>query len=73
MMQWGTIAAALITAVGALLGTYLSNRKNTALMEYRLKQLEAKVDKHNQVVERTFKLEGQMAEVQHEIQDLKRA
>ena len=72
MMQWGTIAAALITAAGALLGTYLSNRKNTALMEYRLKQLEAKVDKHNQVVERTFKLEGQMAEVQHEIQDLKR-
>ena len=72
MMQWGTIAAALITAVGALLGTYLSNRKNTVLMEYRLKQLEAKVDKHNQVVERTFKLEGQMAEVQHEIQDLKR-
>jgi len=73
MMQWGTIAAALITAVGALLGTYLSNRKSTALMEYRLKQLEAKVDKHNQVVERTFKLEGQMTEVQHEITDLKRA
>lgn len=72
-MEWGTIAAALITALGALVGTYLSNRKSTALMEYRLKMLEMKVDKHNNVVERTFKLEGQMAEVQHEIQDLKRA
>ena len=71
-MQWGTIAAALITAAGALLGTYLSNRKSMALMEYRLKELEKKVDKHNQVVERTFKLEGQMTEVQHEIQDLKK-
>lgn len=72
-MEWGTIAAALITALGALIGTYLSNRKSTALMEYRLKMLEMKVDKHNNVVERTFKLEGQMTEVQHEIQDLKRA
>ena len=71
-MQWGTVVAALITAIGALLGTYLSNRKSMALMEYRLKELEKKVDKHNQVVERTFKLEGQMTEVQHEIQDLKK-
>lgn len=72
-MEWGTIAAALITALCALAGTYLSNRKSTALMEYRLKMLELKVDKHNNVVERTFKLEGQMTEVQHEIQDLKKA
>jgi len=70
-MQWGTIAAALITAAGALLGTYLSNRKSTALMEYRLKQLETKVDKHNNVIERTYRLEGQMTEVLHEIEGLK--
>lgn len=70
-MQWGTIVAALITAAGALLGTYLSNRKSTALMEYRLKQLETKVDKHNNVIERTYRLEGQMSEVQHEIEGLK--
>jgi hypothetical protein len=72
-MEWWTIGASLITAGGALLGTYLSNRKSTALMEYRLKQLESKVDKHNNVIERTFRLEGKMEEVQHEIQDLKRA
>lgn len=72
-MEWGTIVVSLITALCALAGTYLSNRKSTALMEYRLKMLEMKVDKHNNVVERTFKLEGQMTEVQHEIQDLKRA
>lgn len=71
-MQWGTVIAALVTALGALAGTYLSNRKSTALMEYRLRQLETKVDKHNNVIERTFRLEGQMTEVQHEIQDLKR-
>jgi len=29
------------------------------------------VDKHNSVIERTFKLEGRMTEVEHDIRDLK--
>lgn len=33
------------------------NDKTVALIEYRLKKLEEKVDKHNNVVERTYKLE----------------
>lgn len=52
-----SIIVAVITAAGALLGTYIANRKTAALMEYRLEQLEKKVDKHNQVIERTYKLE----------------
>ena len=40
-------------------------------MEYRLQQLEKKVDKHNQVIERTFRLEGRMDEAEHDIRDLK--
>ena len=56
-MSWETIIAAAITALCALIGTYMSNRKQTALVSYRIEQLEKKVDKHNQVVERTYKLE----------------
>ena len=33
--------------------------------------LEQKVAAHNSLVERTYKLEGQMTEVQHDIRDLK--
>lgn len=33
------------------------NNKTIALIDYRLEQLEKKVDKHNSVVERTYKLE----------------
>lgn len=33
------------------------NSKTVALIDYRLEQLEKKVDKHNSVVERTYKLE----------------
>lgn len=52
-----SIIVALITAAGALIGTYLANRKAAALMEYRLEQLEKKVDKHNNLVERMYHIE----------------
>ena len=55
------------TAIGSVLGILTSQR----LIEYRLKQLEAKVNKHNQLVERTFALEGRMNEAEHDIRDLK--
>ena len=41
------------------------------LTQYRLSQLEDKVNKHNNLIERTFKLEGRMDEVEHDIKDLK--
>ena len=70
-MDWTTIAATLVTAVGSLVGVYISNRKSAAVMELRLKMLEDKVGKHNQIVERMYKAEGQITELQHDVQDLK--
>ena len=72
-MDWGSIVPALITGLLSLAGVYFANRKSSALIEYRLKELEKKVDKHNQVVERTYKLEGRMNEAEHDIRDLKGA
>ena len=72
-MDWGSIVPALITGLLSLAGVYFANRKSSALIEYRLKELEKKVDRHNQVVERTFALEGRMNEAEHDIRDLKGA
>lgn len=72
-MDWGSIVPAIITGLLSLAGVYFANRKSSALIEYRLKELEKKVDKHNQVVERTFVLEGRMNEAEHDIRDLKGA
>ena len=66
-MDWGAVAAAAITAVLGFLGTYLSNRKQTVLVAYRIEQLEKKVDKHNSLVERMYKVEGQVTELQHQL------
>ena len=38
---------------------------------YRIGQLEARVSQHNNLMERTYKLEGRMTEAEHDIRDLK--
>lgn len=73
MADW--LVAALPAAVTGLLslwGVYASNRKSAALMAYRLEQLERKQDKHNQMIERVYKLEGRVDEAVHDINDLKK-
>lgn len=54
-----TVIVAVLSLVGTLAGAYLANRKSSALIAYRLEQLENKVNQHNQVIERTYRLEEQ--------------
>lgn len=68
---WIAALSALATGVLSLIGVYIANRKSSALIGYRIEQLEKKVDIHNRVVERVFKLEGEMTEAQHDIRDIK--
>ena len=70
-MDWGAVAAAAITAVLGFLGTYLSNRKQTVLVAYRIEELEKKVNKHNNLVERMYKVEGEVTELQHDMAEVK--
>lgn len=70
-MEWGTIIATAITAVCSLVGVYVSNRKAAAVIELRIKMLEERVNKHNNIVERMYKAEGQITELQHDVTDLK--
>lgn len=67
------IVVAVITGLFSLLGVYIANKKSQALIAYRLEQLEKKVDKHNNLVERTYILEGQVNELVHDVRDLKGA
>lgn len=62
------IIVGLLALAGTLGGSWLANRKSTALIAYRLEQLEKKVDKHNSVVERTFRLEKDLAILDEKIE-----
>ncbi len=59
-----------LSLAGTLIGTYFSNRKSSALFAYRLERLEAEVKKHNEVIERTYNLEKDMAVVKEDIRRL---
>ena len=66
------VIVALLGLVGTLAGSFLGVIASSKLTQYRIQQLEEKVNKHNSVVERTYILEGQMQEVIHDIKDLKK-
>ena len=43
----------------------------TKLSNYRIQKLEERVKEHNGIVERTYKLEGAVTELQHDVRDIK--
>lgn len=65
------IIVAVISLVGTLGGTIIGAIYSSKLTAYRIEQLEKKVDKHNNLVERTYKLESDIKVVQSEINNIK--
>lgn len=55
------IIVAGMSLLGTLAGTFGGIIVSSRLTTYRIEQLEKKVDKHNTVVERTYKLEQEYA------------
>ena len=66
------VLVAVISGACTLIGSCAGVLASQSLTQYRLKQLEQKVEKHNSVIERTFKLEGRMDEAEHDVRDLKK-
>ena len=52
-----TIIIALISLIGTLGGTFGGIIATSKLTNYRIEQLEKKVDKHNNLIERMYKAE----------------
>ncbi|MBO5568408.1 MAG: hypothetical protein J6A79_05685 [Clostridia bacterium] len=68
-----TIIVGLLSLAGTLIGTLGGILASNKLITYRIEQLEKKVDQHNNIITRTFQLEGRMNEAEHDIRDLKGA
>ena len=56
----------VISGVVALLAAGFQHNKTTALLEYRLKQLEDKMDKHNNFMERLATVETKIGLINKE-------
>lgn len=61
------IIVALISLTGSILGTFGGVVVGGKLLTYRVDQLEKKVDKHNNVIERVYKLEKDQAVLDEKI------
>ena len=60
MEGWLTFAGVVFTALLSLVGVVYSNRATRKVVVFRVDQLEKKVEKHNNVIERVYKLEQRM-------------
>lgn len=67
----GTVIVAILSLIGTLVGTFGGIITANKLTTYRIEQLEKKVEKHNQVVERVYILEKQEAVIEEEIEHLR--
>ena len=66
-MSESLLVSGFCTLAGSCAGVLASSR----LTQYRLAQLEKRVAQHNNLIERTFRLEGRMDEAEHGLQALK--
>ena len=65
------VISGFCTAIPTVIATVSSNKKSTALTVYRIEQLEKKQDKHNTLIERTYKIEEDIKNMQEDIKELK--
>ncbi len=70
-MDWSTIIVAGLALIGTLAGSYFANNRTTAVLEMRMRSLEEKVNKHNQVVERMAVAEQSLKAAWHQIDEIK--
>lgn len=73
------IIVAIISLGGSAIGSIIGIFANSKLTNYRIQQLEERVNKHNNLIERTYKLEEEtrlqdekIAVINHRIADLER-
>lgn len=66
-----TVLVALLSLAGTAIGSIIGIMTNNKLVVYRLEQLERKVEKHNNVVERVALLENDKKTIYRLIDEIK--
>lgn len=65
-----SILVALIGGAVTLAGVVASNSRNRAVLEQKVDELSRRVEKHNCLVERTYRLERDVALVRRDVESL---
>lgn len=62
----------IMSLCGTLVGAYFAHRKSSALLAYRMEQLEKKVELHNNAVERLYEVEKTLSVHEEKMADANR-
>ena len=66
------IIVAVITVIGVIISNYFSNTSTRKLILYRIDQLEHKVNKHNNLIDRVYQLENRENIIETKIERLEK-
>lgn len=62
----------LCTAIPTIITTILSNNKNKTLLTYRIDQLEIEQKKHNNLIDRMYKVENRVTLLEDEMKGVRK-
>ena len=68
---WVAIISGLCVAIPSIITTLSSNKKNNDLVLYRIDELDKRVSKHNNVVERMYEAEKKISLLENEIGEMR--
>lgn len=78
MIDYSTVIVAVLSLIGTIAGSFMANSKATALIQMEvehiksdIKELDEKVHKHNNLVERMALVEASTKSAHHRIDEMK--
>lgn len=69
-MDWSSIVVAVVALIGTITSGLMINHKNKNLWEYKIGELEKKMDKHNNLVIRITETERDIKAICYRLEEL---
>lgn len=66
------LISGLSVAVPSIIATIVSNKKSSTLLTYRIDQLELEQKKHNELIDRMYKVESRVTLLEDEMKGIKK-
>jgi hydrogenase maturation factor len=65
------IVSGLCVAIPSVIATITANKKSSAITDFKIEELTKKVNIHNNLIDRMYKVETRVAVIEDEIKDRK--
>lgn len=70
-MDINSLISGLCVAIPSVIASIVTNRKSSAITDFKIEQLTKKVESHNNLVDRMYKAESRITVIEDELKDRK--